>query len=411
MDLTIHNAVLDSTLSPIQVGIQKGFIETVTSAELDPGIQSIDAQGALLSPAFIEPHFHLDNALVNPVPNLSGSLKEAIEIYAKIKPNITPEDIVNRSKRVLVMSLLKGVLWFRSHVDVDQVCGLRLVEGVLQAKDCFDSIMQVDVVAFPQLGLTHNPESVDLMWQALEMGANIVGGIPHAEKDMQAAERHIEIAFEMALKHNLDIDMHVDETDNPYWHTLELLAEKTIETGWQGRVVAGHCTSMSAWDNALASRVIDKVKQANITVITNAPVNLMLHGREDSHPKRRGITRVKELIEAGVNVCCGQDDLLNMFYPFGNMDPLEVALMVAHAAHLSSPHEIQTAFDMPRYHAAKALHLEKYGIYPGAKANLVLLDASSPVDALARHGDRKYVIRDGNVLATTDTTTKQFFHV
>jgi cytosine deaminase len=214
----------------------------------------------------------------------------------------------------------------------------------------------------------------------------------------------------MALAHDADVDMHIDETDDPYWHSLELLAEQTIENGWQGRVTAGHCCAMSAWDDALAGRVIEKVAQAEINVITMAPINLMLEGRGDSHPKRRGITRVKELLEAGVNVTCGQDDLQNMFYSFGNMDPLEVALITAHAAHMSAPHEIQMAFDMPRYHAAKNLRLQNYGLQVGDEANLVVLDAHSAVDALRRRGDRRYVIRQGQILAETRTDVYWHFH-
>ncbi|HMQ55509.1 MAG TPA: amidohydrolase family protein, partial [Anaerolineae bacterium] len=223
---------------------------------------------------------------------------------------------------------------------------------------------------------------------------------------MDDAARHIELAFEMARHYNVDVDMHIDETDDPYWHSLELLADKTIETGWQGRVAAGHCCAMSVWDEALAARVIDKVKQAEITVITNAPINLMLEGRGYAHPKPRGIARVKELLEAGVNVVCGQDDLQNMFYSFGKMDPLEVALITAHAAHLSAPHEIQAAFDMPRYNAAKLWRLENYGLQVGAVANLMILDARSPVEALRRQPDRRYVIRNGQVLVKTQTVTR-----
>jgi cytosine deaminase len=165
---------------------------------------------------------------------------------------------------------------------------------------------------------------------------------------------------------------------------------------------------MSAWDDAMAERIIDKVAQAKINVITMAPINLMLEGRGDRHPKRRGIARVKELLEAGVNVTCGQDDMQNMFYSFGNMDPLEVALITAHAAHMSAPSEIEAAFDMPRYNAAKNFHLEKYGVHAGARANLVVMDAHSAVDALRRRGDRRYVIRDGRVL--TETRTDVLWH-
>jgi cytosine deaminase len=190
----------------------------------------------------------------------------------------------------------------------------------------------------------------------------------------------------------------VDETDDPYWHTLELLAEKTIETGYQGRVTAAHCCAMAAWDEALFQRILPKLVEARINICTNTPVNLVIQGRESGHPLRRGIARVKDLLEAGVNVTCGQDDLQNMFYPFGNMDMLSVANFVAHAAHMSSEQEIKEAFDMPRYRAARTLQLDDYGLTEGSEANLVLFQANSAADALRKQPERTYVIRKGEIM-------------
>jgi cytosine deaminase len=260
-------------------------------------------------------------------------------------------------------------------------------------------VVDVQIVAFPQLGLANNPAAVDLMYQAMELGANVVGGMPHGERDMDAAARHIEIAFEIAKAYDADIDMHTDETDDPYWRTLEILAEKTLAEGYAGRVVASHCCALGSWDDATAARVIAKVAQAGVNVTTNVPVNLLLQGRGDSHPFRRGIPRVKELLAAGVNVATGQDDLLNMFYPFGKMDPLEVANFAAHSAHLSSVDLIQTAFDMPRYNAARNLRLAGYGLREGGPADLMLLPADSAIDALRRQPERTLVMRAGQVLA------------
>lgn len=408
MDMIIRNARLDTTGAPVEVGIINGMINAV---ELDGSLPSarteIDAEGCMISPAFLETHFHLENALIwDGAINHSGTLEEAIEVYAAIKQDMPLEDIVSRASQALQTAIANGVQWFRSHIDIDQVGQLRLLAGNVAVREKFKDLIDLQLIAFPQMGMARDPEVIDLMWQAMEEGADVVGGMPHGEKTMDDAARQIEIAFEIAKAYDADIDMHVDETDDPYWHSLELLAEQTIENGWEGRVTAGHCCAMSAWDDRLAERVIEKVAKAKINVITIAPINLMLQGRGDSHPKRRGIARVKELLEAGINVTCGQDDLQNMFYSFGNMDPLEVALIVAHAAHLSSPAEIQTAFDMPRYNAAKNFRLEDYGIQVGAPANLVILDAASPVDALRRRGDRRYVIRQGRVLAQTCTETR-----
>jgi cytosine deaminase len=405
-DLVIRNAVSDKTGEPVEIGITAGVITAIAQEGLPAGAKEIDAAGGMVSPAFLESHFHLENALLwDGLLNQSGTLHEAIELYAAVKTQLSVEDIVERSGQALRAAVGHGTLWLRSHVDIDHIAGLNILKGVMAARERFGHLATIQLVAFPQLGLARNPVAVEMMWQAMESGCDLVGGMPHGERDMDDAARHIDIAFEIARHYDVDVDMHVDETDDPYWHSLELLAEKTIETGWQGRVAAGHCCAMSAWDDVLANRVIEKVTQADIQVITNAPINLMLEGRGHGYPKPRGIARVKQLLEAGVNVVCGQDDLQNMFYSYGKMDPLEVALITAHAAHLSAPHEIQAAFDMPRYNAARLWRLDNYGVDVGAEANLVVIDARSAVEALRRQPDRRFVIKKGQLLSETRTQT------
>ncbi|MBX7251450.1 MAG: amidohydrolase family protein [Candidatus Promineofilum sp.] len=406
MDLVIRNARLDKTGAPVEVGIENGIITAVAAGGLPAAAAEIDAEGAMVSPALVETHFHLENALIwEGALNHSGTLEEAIAVYAAIKHDMPIADIVDRASLALRAAIGHGVQWFRSHVDIDRVGQLRLLAGNVAVRERFRDAIDLQLIAFPQMGMARDPEVIDLMWRAMDAGADVVGGMPHAERDMDDAARHIEIAFEIARAHDADIDMHIDETDDPAWHSLELLAEQTIANGWQGRVTAGHCCAMSAWDDALAERVIAKVAEARLNVITIAPINLMLQGRADKHPKRRGIARVKELLAAGVNVSCGQDDLQNMFYSYGNMDPLEVAFIVAHAAHMSAPAEIEAVFDMPRYHAARNFRIENYGVMVGAPANLIILDATSAVDALRRRGDRRFVIRHGRVLAQTRSHT------
>lgn len=406
MDLVIRNAISDTTGEPVEVGITNGLILAIAPAGLPAAAQEIDAEGGMVSPALLESHFHLENALLwDGMLNQSGTLHEAIELYAEVKHQLTVDDIVNRAGLALQAAAANGVLWLRSHVDIDHIAKLSILKGVVAARERWGHLVNIQLVAFPQLGMARNPEAVDMMWQAMENGCDLVGGMPHGERDMDDAARQIEIAFDIAQHHNVDIDMHIDETDDPYWHSLELLADKTIETGWQGRVTAGHCCAMSAWDDALAERVIDKVKQADIHIITNAPINLMLEGRGHGYPKPRGIARVKQLLEAGVNVVCGQDDLQNMFYSYGKMDPLEVALITAHAAHLAAPHEIEAAFNMPRYNAARLWRLENYGLRVGAEANLMVLPARSAVEALRRQPSRRYVIKQGRILSETRTDT------
>lgn len=406
MDLVIRNGISDRDGTPIEVGIADGVITAVSTTTLPTANQELDAQGGMISPAFFESHFHLENAyLWDGLINQSGTLHEAIEIYAKVKHELTVEDIVARSGRVIETAVANGTLWLRCHVDIDHISKLTILQGVVAAREAFADLIDIQLVAFPQLGMAQNPEAVEMMWQAMENGCDLVGGMPHGERNMDDAARQIDLAFEMAQKHDVDIDMHIDETDNPYWQSLELLADKTMETGWNGRVTASHCCAMSAWDDATAVRIIDKVKAADINIITNAPINLMLEGRGHSHPKPRGIARVVELMEAGVNVVCGQDDVQNMFYPFGKMDPLEVAMITAHAAHMGAPHEIEAAFNMPRYHAARLWRQKDYGVKVGAEANLVVLDAKTAVEALRRQPIRHFVIRKGKVVTETRQQT------
>ena len=410
MDLVIRNARLEKRGEAVEVGIADGVISAVVSEELPEGGKEIDAEGGMISPALVEPHFHLENALIwEGALNHSGTLYEAIKVYGALKKDMPLDDLVRRATIALDSAIGNGVQWLRSHVDIDRTAQLNLLRGNVAVREKFKDVIDLELIAFPQMGMARDPEVIDLMWQAMENGADVVGGMPHAERDMDDAARHIEIAFEMARAHDADVDMHIDETDDPYWHSLERLAEQTIENGWQGRVSAGHCCAMSAWDDGMAERIIGKVAEAKINVITMAPINLMLEGRGDSHPKRRGIARVKELMEAGVNVSCGQDDLQNMFYSYGKMDPLEVALITAHAAHLSSPAEIEAVFDMPRYHAAKNFRLENYGLNVGARANLIVIDAGSAVEALRRQGDRRFVIRDGRVLVESQRDVRRYY--
>jgi cytosine deaminase len=409
MDIVIRNAVLDSSCEEWEIGILDGKIAAIQSSGLPVAKKELNAQGGMVSPALLELHFHLDKALLGKEhPNHTGTLQEAIRIYSGIKKRIPLENIRRRANQAILAAVRNGVLWMRSHVDIDDAASMRILEHLLSIRGKMQDRIQIDFVAFPQNGLAENPQAVDLMWKAMEKGCNLVGGMPHGEKDMDAAARHIALGFEIARHENANVDMHIDETDDPAWNTLELLADQTLDNHWQGRVCASHCCAMSAWDDGQASRVIEKLLLARITIITNPPVNLMLQGRHDHQPVRRGITRVKELLDAGVNVVCGQDDMLDMFYPFGRMDPLETALFTAHAAHLSSQQEIQVAFDLPRYHAAQAWGLPDYGIKVGNPANLVVFPEKTPVDVLRMQSPRRWVIRQGKLIVENHCSTQWF---
>jgi cytosine deaminase len=414
MDVTIHRALLtessrlDEQVGLVDIGISDGKIVEISARELSAGRVAIQAHEQMVAPPFFEPHFHLDNPLLwqtdqkADLVNYSGTLLEAIDIYARVKKDRQLDDLVDKASQAVRSALSNGVLWFRSHVDIDPDSKLRMLEGVVAVKRKFNGIVDIGVIAFPQLGLARSPETVDLMYQAMENGADLVGGIPHIEKDMDDAGRQIEIIFEIAKKYNADIDMHVDETDDPYWRSLELLAEKTIAGHYQGRVSASHCCAMANWDEATFQRIAPKVAAAQITIVTNPLTNLILQGHKIRPPVLRGVPPLDMLIKAGVNVACGHDDMNNMFYPFGSMNPLDSALFAAHTGYLTTPDLIHKAFEMPGYSAARSFGIQDYGLKEGNPAHLLLLPVQSELDALRLHPSPTLVMRAGKVLVQTE---------
>lgn len=405
-DLVFRGARVEGRQQPVDIAVRAGKVAAIESGFAGTADREIDAAGLLASPPFIDAHHHLDCAFLCERVNHSGTLEEAIAINASVKHDRPHRELVDKACRALDEALLHGTCWMRSHGDVDSVSGLRLMYPVLEAREKYRGRVDVQYVTFPQLGLIRDPKSVDFMWAAMREGADVVGGMPHAERSMEDAARHIDICFEIAKKFDADIDMHVDETDDPASRTLELLAEATIREGYQDRVTAGHCCSLAAQDDDYARRVIDKVAEAGIHVVTNPLVNLYLQGRRDKQPVRRGITRVRELLEAGVNVACGLDDVKNLFFPYGSMDMLEVAMVTSITAHLTTPELIQTAFDMPRGHAAGVMGLAHYGLAVGGPADLVLFEAQDVQDALRVRSPRRYVVRNGCVVAENQLERK-----
>ncbi|MCI0520085.1 MAG: amidohydrolase family protein [Chloroflexi bacterium] len=415
MDVTIHRAWLDRGASfnnaavQVDIGISGGKIAAIRAEGLSPGKLAIQAQGQMAVPPFFEPHFHLDNPLLWPsdpasdLINRRGTLYEAIDIYARIKKERRQDDLVAKASQAVRQALAHGVLWFRSHVDIDPDSGLKMLQGVAEVKRKFSGVVDIGVIAFPQLGLARSPATVDLMYQAMENGADLVGGIPHIEKDLDDAARQIEIIFDIAKRYRAGIDMHVDEIDDPYWRSLELLAEKTLAENYQGKVSASHCCAIAAWDEATFQRVIPKVIAADITIVTNPLTNLVIQGHDDAPPVRRGVPPLDRLIRAGVNVACGHDDMKNMFYPFGSMNPLEAAHFAAHAGYLITPDLIRKAFEMPGHSAARSFGMKDYGIQVGNPAHLLLLPVESELDALRLHPAPSLVMRAGEILVQTET--------
>ncbi|MCZ6589792.1 MAG: amidohydrolase family protein [Alphaproteobacteria bacterium] len=405
-DLIIRNALVWGTDAPQDLAIFGGRYIAASESGI-AGAQEIDAAGRLCIPGFVEPHIHLDKVLLaESVPvNRSGSLNEAIVILGERKATYTVGEIAERAGRIVTSAIANGVTHMRTHIDVDSGCGLVPIDALLEVRRRFAEVIDLQIVAFPQLGIVKDPGTAALLEQAMERGADVVGGMPFNEAGTADSAEHIRIAFEIAQAHDADVDMHIDETDDPNARTLEMLCEATVEAGWQGRVTAGHTCALAAYAQDYADHVIGLVAQAGIHMITNPATNLMLQGRDDDHPKRRGITRVKELLARGVNVSFGQDNLRDMFYPFGRDDPLELAWLTAHAAHMSQPDEIEAVFAMPTVNGARVLGLSDYGTEPGCAGDLVILDAYSAAAAITAKADRSYVIKRGRVVAQTETRT------
>jgi len=339
--------------------------------------------GNLLLPAYIDGHVHLDKVLIrDELREHDGTLVGAIGAIHERKRRYTSADVRDRALGVIEASVASGTTRLRSHVDVDTIGGLLPLEGVMAAAaDCAD-IADVRTIAFPQEGLLREPGAFELMEAALEAGADVVGGMPHWEVDESSQREHVRLCFELAERFDRDLDMHVDETDDGGVRTLEMVADEALRRGFVGRVCAGHVCSLAAASNDYADRVIDKCLRAGISIASNPVTNLVLQGRGDRGLVRRGVTRVGEFRSAGVNVMFGQDCVKDGFYPFGRGSMLEVALISAHATHLTTHDDLAFALRAVTEAPAQAWRLTDYGLKVGARADLQLLPVPSWEEAL-----------------------------
>jgi len=362
----------------------------------------VDLGGALVTPALVEPHIHLDAVLTagEPRQNVTGSLFEGIAIWAERVKSLTVEDVKTRVRTVLRWQLANGVLHVRSHVDV---CDpeLRALRGLIELREEVKDQMDIQLVAFPQQGIYSFEGGESLMRKAVQMGADVVGGIPHYELTRAYGERSIHFAMELAAENNLMVDIHCDETDDDQSRFLEVMAAETIRLGMSGRVTASHTTAMHSYNNAYAHRLINNVKRAGLHMVTNPLDNSVLQGRFDSYPIRRGHTRVKELLAAGVNVCLGHDSVMDPWYPLGYADPLQAAFVLVHYGQMSGQNELETLIDMITTRPAQALGISNYGLSEGGPADLVVFEAPSEMDALRLVAPRRMVLRHGRVVART----------
>lgn len=401
MSFVIRNARLRGQDQPFDIAIDGDRISAV-GAKLPAGSAAdIDAAGSLVMPGFFNLHYHADKCLLGAImrPNVSGTLPEAIEITNDFKRNYDPTEVAERAVRTLETGVKNGTTFFRLFADVGTIGGLRGARGLLLARDKMKRFCRVQVVAFPQEGIVRDPGAAELMEEAIKEGCDIVGGLPWYEYTDQEARQHIDICFDIAKKHDLDIHMLVDDTDDANSRSLEYLALKTMREGFGGRVAASHCGAMAAYNDVYAAKIVDMVATAGVTISVNAHINLVCSARIDREPKRRGIARVKELLARGANVVTSQDDVNDPYYPFGKPDPLECASMMAHVAQLTLPHELEQVADMITVNSAKAARVTDYGIAPGMRADLVVVGAPSVHEALRLQPPRRHVFKDGREVA------------
>ena len=400
-DLLIRNATLPDGRTGIDVRVMQGCIEAVGPAlSVQSGVPVVDAQRNLLSPPFVDAHFHLDAALSQGLPrvNVSGTLLEGIALWGELKPLLTEEDIVRRALQYCDWAVARGLLAIRSHVDV---CDERLlaVRALLEVKRLVAPYLDLQLVAFPQDGVLRTPDALAHLKRALDLGVDVVGGIPHFERTYEQGAQSVQLLCELAAERGLPVDMHCDESDDPQSRHIETLALHTQRLGLQGRVTASHATSMHSMDNYYVSKLIPLVAEAGLHVVANPLINITLQGRHDGYPRRRGMTRVPELLAAGVNVGFGHDCVLDPWYALGSGCMLEVAAMGLHVAQMTSVQAQRQCFDAVTVNNARILGLQGYGLEPGCKADFVLLQAASPEEAIRLRAQRLLVVRAGTVVS------------
>ena len=412
LDLLIRNAVVIDRPSPVDIACQNGRISLV-----EPHIQAqaeteIDAEQQLVTAPFVDSHFHMDSTLSygRPRVNQSGTLLEGIALWSELKPHLTIDDIKQRALTLCGWAVAQGNLAIRSHVDI---CDpeLTAVHALLEVRKIVKPYLDLQLVAFPQNGYFRYAGAADLLTRALDLGVDVVGGIPHFERTMADGAQSVRELCQIAEARGLMVDMHCDESDDPQSRHIETLVSETQRLGLQGRVTGSHLTSMHSMDNYYAGKLMSLMSESQVHAVANPLINITLQGRSDSYPKRRGMTRVKEMMQLGINVAFGHDCVLDPWYSLGSHDMLEVANMGLHVGQMTGITEMGQAFKAVTSNAAEVLALENYGLEPGCNADMVILQAADPIEALRLRANRLFVIRRGEVIAESapvKTTLRMF---
>ncbi len=412
IDLLLKDATLPDGPSGVDLAVDKGLI-LERGYELEyPSRQEIDLQGKLLIPGFVESHAHLDIALMNDwaKPGRAKAFKSLLELNQLVEDrrrSFSQTEIEQRAGEALELATRHGVVALRAQCHVDPEVGLRHLEALLSVKQKYSDLVSLQIVAFPQQGLLHQPHTRELFGEAFRMGADVMGCASNLDPGIPF-QNHIDAALELAIESGVDLDIHADLgiPDHVDLEQLEIVyvARRAIERGYQGRVTAGHVCALDSAMPEVAERAIELIREAGISVISQPDMYRL--GREDQHHVRRGLTRVKQLLASGVNVTYASNNVRDAYRPLGNFDLLEEALILAYGAHMDSVEELETLLRMSTYNAARALDLNDYGLEAGCKADLVVLDAPSPSAAIVNQAEKNYIFKAGRLVAKNTLITE-----
>jgi cytosine deaminase len=407
-DLIVRNATLPDGRKGQDVAIAGGRIAAIEPAIAAEAARTIDARGYLLAPPFVDCHFHMDATLSLGLPRLnqSGTLLEGIALWGELKPHLTHEAVAERALRYCDLAVSQGLLAIRSHVDV---CDDRLVavEALLDVKKKVKPYLDLQLVAFPQDGYFRSRTAARNLKRALDLGVDVVGGIPHFERTMADGAASVKALCELAAERGLMVDLHCDESDDPTSRHVETLAYEAQRLGLSAGATGSHLTSMHSMDNYYVSKLLPLIAESGINAIANPLINLTLQGRHDTYPRRRGLTRIAEMRAAGVPVALGQDCVMDPWYGLGGADMLDVAHMAVHGAPMTSREAIRWTFDAVTEIPARILGLDGYGLAVGAHADMVLLQAADTIEAVRLRATRLFVIRRGEIIARTPPRTAE----
>ena len=395
--MLIKNALIENNEKTQNLRIENGVFTQIGELKENPGEEVLDLEGKLLLPPFVESHVHLDTCLTagDPCWNMSGTLFEGIECWSKRKEKLSKEDISERVKKVVRMYAKNGIQFIRSHVDITDP-SLTAMKTLLELKEELKDIMEIQIVAFPQEGILSYPNGKQLLIDAVDMGADVVGAIPHFEFTREYSVESLDFALKLAADKDRLVDVHCDEIDDEASRGLETVATRALELGLYDKVTASHTTAMHSYNNAYVLRLMRLLKMSKINFVANPLVNTHLQGRIDTYPKRRGVTRVKELLEEGINVSFGHDDINDPWYPMGNGSLRDVVFLGLHVCQMMGYEQIMDSYKLITYNGAKTLHIsDHYGIEVSKPASFIVLDAKNYYEALIKDSIVLYSYRNG----------------